>query len=345
MVDINMSGKQFFEHDVTLSKLSQPPRATFKARLAYETFGEKSKPAIMLPTCFGGTLATTTPFLYKSDQGNRSVFPTKDYFVIVVGLLGGGESSSPSNTESPHNGPNFPRTTYEDNIRLQHALCLSLGVTELFAYIGFSMGGQQSYHFAALFPDLVKNIVCIAGSAKTSAHNWSFLEGPKHALIMSEDFNEGHYTKPVQKGTLAWSRVYSTWALSPEWFRAKCWEQLGFETLEDYLNAWWSGGQDANDLLAMLWTWQHGDIGAYHQEDQGDLSKALGRIKANCLIMPTRTDQYFPPEDNEYEVKHLQHGTLRVVDTVWGHIAGGGNGTKEDTDFMKREIASFLGLS
>ncbi|QIX01284.1 hypothetical protein AMS68_006801 [Peltaster fructicola] len=337
-----MSGKQFFEREIELSALSEPPRAKFNARLAYETYGDASKPAVLLPTCFGGTLATTTPFLYKSENSDRPVFPIEEYFIIVTALLGGGESSSPSNTAAPLNGPNFPKVTYEDNVRLQHSLCVSLGVKELHAYIGFSMGGQQSYHFAALFPDFVKNIVCIAGSAKTSAHNWCFLEGPKHALIMSEDFKGGHYTEPVKRGTLAWSRVYSTWALSQGWFREKCWEQAGFKSLEEYLDAYWGGGQDANDLLALTWTWQHGDIAIYHQEDQNDLAKALRRIKARCLIMPTRTDQYFPPEDSEYEVKHLQHGELKVVETVWGHIAGGGSGTKEDTEFMKDEIASFL---
>lgn len=39
--------------------------------------------------------------------------------------------------------------------------------------------------------------------------------------------------------------------------------------------------------------------------------------------MPARTDQYFPPEDSEVEVKHLKKGELRVIETVWGHIAGG----------------------
>jgi homoserine O-acetyltransferase len=60
---------------------------------------------------------------------------------------------------------------YEDNIRLQYALCQALGVTQLAAYIGFSMDGQQAYHIAMLYPDFVQRIVVLASSAHTSWHN------------------------------------------------------------------------------------------------------------------------------------------------------------------------------
>ncbi|KAK4985430.1 hypothetical protein LTR50_005980 [Elasticomyces elasticus] len=338
-----MPDTKYFDREITLSSHSEPPSTKFPARLAYWAIGDPSFPAVLLPTCYGGTLQTTLGFLFNEQDGVEPVVPTSKYFVIVTGLLGGSESSSPSNAPEPWNGPNFPKTTYEDNIRLQYALCQSLGVKKLYAYIGFSMGGQQAYHMAALYPDFVERMSCIAGSARTSWHNWCFLEGPKAALVNSVDFDNGHYKEPAKKGTRAFSRVYSTWALSPGWFRQKCWEQLGFKSLEEYLEAWWSGAGDANDLLCLLWTWQHGDITVYYPEDEGDLAKTLGRIKAKCLIMPSRTDQYFPPEDNEEEVKHLRDAELAVIETVWGHIAGGGNGAKGDTKFMIERVGKLIG--
>ncbi len=39
--------------------------------------------------------------------------------------------------------------------------------------------------------------------------------------------------------------------------------------------------------------------------------------------MPASTDLYFPPADNEFEVKHMPNPALQVVDTPWGHFAGG----------------------
>ncbi|KAJ7647704.1 Alpha/Beta hydrolase protein, partial [Roridomyces roridus] len=205
------------------------------------------------------------------------------------------------------------------------------------------MGGQQAYHMAAIYPDFVARIVVLASSARTSWHNFSFLEGPKAALVNSVDFYEGRYQTPAVRGTRAFLRVYSTWALCPAWYRERCWESLGFSSLEDYLKAEWDGGSDANDLLCMLQTWQKGDISLFGpEEDRGDLPKALGRIKAKVLLMPSRTDTYFPPEDNEEELKHLQHGQLKVIESIWGHLAGGGGGTKEDTEFIKIQVREFL---
>ncbi|KAI9695777.1 MAG: hypothetical protein M1820_008450 [Bogoriella megaspora] len=335
----------YFSYDLKLSKQSDAPGLSFPVKLAYWAIGNPSHPAVLMPTCYGGTLASTLPFLYSEAAEKTStppVLPTSKYYIIICGLLGGSESSSPSNTPAPYNGKHFPQVTYEDNIRLQHALCINLGVNHLHAYIGFSMGGQQAYHFASIFPDFVSNAVCLAGSARTSWHNWNFLEGPKAALVTSVDFQDGDYmTKPL-RGQRAFGRVYSTWALSQEWYRQRSWEQLGFKSLEEYLDKGWSmGDADAHDLLCLLHTWQKGDISVYH--DVGDLPKALGRITARMMVMPSRTDAYFPPEDNEEEVKHLKKGELQVIPSIWGHLAGGGGGTTEDNEFIKQHIARFLG--
>ena len=60
------------------------------------------------------------------------------------------------------------------------------------------------------------------------------------------------------------------------------------ERWEDrFLNNW-----DANDLITLLHTWQAGDISQIR--DGGDLQACLSKIKAKGLIMPSKTDLYFP---------------------------------------------------
>ena len=74
------------------------------------------------------------------------------------------------------------------------------------AVIGFSMGGQQAYYWAVMYgtgPNpFLKHAVVICGSAKTSGHNYAFLEGPTSALITSHDYDGGRYKQngvnPVQ---------------------------------------------------------------------------------------------------------------------------------------------------
>lgn len=334
-----MPETQYFTKTLKLSPGSSHAGQEFDGKLAYWSLGDTSNPTVLMPTCFAGRLETTTPFLYNSES---SALPLSKYHVLVVGQLGGGESSSPSNQPAPFSGPDFPRVTYEDNIRLQHTLCQHLGIKHLEAYIGFSMGGQQAYHMGVLYPDFVSNIVLLATSAKTSAHNWSFLEGPKAALTSSVDFQDGKYQSQPKIGVRAFGRVYSTWALSQPWFRNQCWKAIGCDTLEQYLQENWHNSGDANNLLSMTWTWQNGDIASCFAEDKGDLPTALGRIKAKCLVMPSRTDMYFPPEDNEEEVKHIKNGKLAVIESIWGHLAGGGKGTDEDKKFINEQVSELL---
>ena len=76
--------------------------------------------------------------------------PTR-WFVVVPDMFGNGASSSPSNT------PGYPAlVTTADNVRAQRRLLAEhFGIDRLACAYGFSMGAQQSYHWAALFPDAV----------------------------------------------------------------------------------------------------------------------------------------------------------------------------------------------
>lgn len=92
----------------------------------------------------------------------------------------------------------------------------------------------------------------------------------------------------------------------------------------------------------MLRTWQLGDVSA-SSKFNGDLPAALRSIKAKALIMPGKTDLYFPPEDSEFEVANMSPGvgTYLPIPSIWGHWAGAG-GNKEDTKFLDEAIAKFL---
>lgn len=97
---------------------------------------------------------------------------------------------------------------------------------------------------------------------------------------------------------------------------------------------------DANDLLAMLATWQAADIGA-DPRFGGDFERALASINARAVVMPCRTDLYFPPEDSEIEVTHMRDAQLCVIPSVWGHMAGGGL-SPEDAAFIDAARARLL---
>ena len=75
----------------------------------------------------------------------------------------------------------------------------------------------------------------------------------------------------------------------------------------------------------------------------GDFKRALGAIVAKAIVMPSRTDLYFPPEDNELEVSHMPNAELRPFPSIWGHLAGGGGGSNpEDAKFLDDALNELL---
>ncbi|KAJ7221536.1 alpha beta hydrolase fold protein [Mycena pura] len=304
---------------------------------AYRTFGHISSPCLITSTAFGGKLKDLT-FMIGPD---KALDPSR-YFIIAFGLFGGGESSSPSTTPPPQDGPNFPKVTYHDNVRAQYTVVTKhFGIERVHAVIGFSMGGQLAYHWPYMYPDFVQRFAVICGSARTSGLNYCFLEGPKNAMLASEDFKGGHFTSPPLKGLSAFARAYSGWPYSAEWFRREKYKMDGtYANLEEFLSDIYDKsfveGWDANDLVSLVHTWQAGDI-----TEGGDLVKALNKIKAKGRIIPCRTDMYFNVDDSAEEVQNLPNSELVVIESIYGHTAGGG-GNEEDTAFIDKQLKVLL---
>jgi homoserine O-acetyltransferase len=315
------------------------------AKLAYKTYGrldaDRSN-AIVYPTWYSGRHWDNEWLI-----GEGMALDPSRYFIIVPNMLGNGLSSSPSNTPPPYDRARFPQVTVYDNVQAQHRLVTErFGIEKLPLVTGWSMGAGQTYQWAVSFPDMVERACPFCGSSKTSEHNIVFLEGVKAALTADAAWQYGWYDEQPVRGLRAMARVYAGWGFSQAFYWDRVYLELGYSSLEDFLVGFWEGffldGRDANNLLTMLWTWQNGDIGRTPGFD-GDHVKALSAIKARTIALPAEKDLYFPPEDEEYAVRHMPNAELRVIPGVWGHFAGGGLNaadTKFIDDVLKDLLAS-----
>ncbi len=327
-----------------LGNLALRSGATLRgARLAYKTYGRLNAArdnVIVFPTFFGGQ-----HYQNEAIIGPGQALDPERYFIIVPNMMGNGLSSSPSNTPMPYDRARFPPVSLYDNVAAQHRLVTeALGVEGIALVAGWSMGAQQAYQWGALYPALVERIAPICGSARTSRHNFVFLEGVKAALTADDAWAGGWYEKPPYKGLRAMGRVYAGWAVSQAFYREEVYLGIGYSSLEDYLVAFWEGrrlGADANDLLAMIDTWQRADISA-NPRYNGDFAQALGAIAARAMVMPGRTDLYFPPEDNEIEVAMMPNAELRPIESIWGHLAGGPGFNPPDAAFVDAALRELL---
>jgi homoserine O-acetyltransferase len=315
------------------------------AKLAYKTYGKLDPDkgnAIVYPTWYSGHHVDNEWLI-----GEGMALDPARYFIIVPNMLGNGLSTSPSNSPPPYDRARFPRVTVYDNVAVQHRLVTErLGIERLELVTGWSMGGGQTYQWAVSHPEMVRRMLPFCASARTSQHNIVFLEGVKAALTADGAFQEGWYDKPPTKGLRAMARVYAGWGFSQAFYWHRLFEtEMGYSSLEDFLVGFWEDlflPRDANNLLAMLWTWQNGDIGRTPGFD-GDTERALGAITARAIVMPAEKDLYFPPEDNEWEVTHMPNAELRVIPGAWGHFAGGGlDADQTDTKFIDDALKELL---
>lgn len=337
-----MTGQRDYEifeaGDVTLQSGSVFPAM----KLAYKTYGTLN-PAkdnvILYPTSFSAQHFDTEWLI-----GPDGVLDPTRYFIIIPNLFGNGLSSSPSNSGD---GP-FPQVSYHDAIAVQHRLLAErFGITKLALVYGWSMGGMQTYHWAALHPDMVARAAVVCGSARCAPYNYVFLESVKAALSGDPAFRDGRFVEKPVAGYRAMGRVYAGWAMSHGFYRDELWREAGFTSLEDYLVRNWDttfARRDANDLLAQAGIWQRGDISACAAFG-GDLDRALAAIKAHMLLMPGATDRYFDVRDNEGELPKLvnaKSAVLHPIPSLHGHRAGNPVNNPRDQAFIKAEIAALL---
>ncbi|MCR9254564.1 MAG: alpha/beta fold hydrolase [Alphaproteobacteria bacterium] len=338
-----MTGYHVFELGTTVL---QRGMTVPNLRLIYQTYGTLNQDrsnAILYPTSYAAQ-HTDTEWLI----GPGRILDPREWFIIIPNMFGNGMSCSPSNLGEPFGHGRYPEFTHWDNIHAQKRLLEEVfGIERLALAYGWSMGAQQALHWGAVFPDRVARICAVCGSAKTSEHNKVFLHGVRATLTADPAWRDGYFAERPVTGLRAMGRVYAGWALSQAFYREKLYIDAGFSSLEDWYVRSWEGfflRRHGEDLLSMLRTWELSDI-SDNTLFKGDIDRALGAITADTVIMPSRTDLYFTPEDSRREAAGIPNALYLEIPSKWGHRAGNPVLNADDTRFIARTVATLLDRS
>ncbi|MFN5116817.1 MAG: alpha/beta fold hydrolase [Cyanobacteriota bacterium] len=304
------------------------------ARLDYRVYGTPNP-------------ARTNLVLYPSSYGawpediDWAVGPVLDpsrWCVVLVSQFGNGRSSSPSNSGLGLVEGRWP-VCHADNVRAQRRLLEEVFRVEAPALVyGWSMGAQQAWHWGVLEPERTARLCCVCGTARTTPHNRLFLLSLRHALTSDPAWTGNGFTALPERGLRGFALIYASWAASQPFYRRGAHLQLGYASLEDYVERSWLPAyrrHDPRDLLAMLDVWLANDVAAaagLHQpgapdpgeSDPGDgaLAAALARIRARTTVVAGRHDLYFPPEDCAAEAALVAGSRFHVLESDLGHRAG-----------------------
>ena len=137
-----------------------------------------------------------SPGWFDGLVGPGKAVDTDKYFVVSVNALGSAHGSSGANRTDPRTGkpygPTFPEITLRDMVASQKLLVDSLGLKSLVAVIGPSMGGFQSFQWAASHPGFMKGIAASVTSPRAPSRG-NGLEALQKRLASDPHWNGGWY--------------------------------------------------------------------------------------------------------------------------------------------------------
>ena len=321
--------------------------------LIYETYGtlnaEKSN-AVLICHALSGTHHVAGK--YKPEDkyagwwdnlvGPGKPLDTNKFFVIGVNNLGGCAGSSGPATINPATnqpwGSQFPIVTVEDWVNSQAFLLDFLGIKQLAAVVGGSLGGMQALQWTIAYPERVRHALVIASAPNLTAQNMAFNEVARQAIITDPEFFNGDFyqqnTVPRRGLRIARMLGHITY-LSDDAMGVKFGRKLkdddihySFDAefeMESYLRYQgdkFAGEFDANTYLRMTRALDYYDPAANFG---GDLSQALAQVKAKFLVVSFTSDWRFSPARSREIVKALLDNERTVsyaeVTAAHGHDA------------------------
>ena len=274
---------------------------------------------------------------------------TDKFFVIGVNNLGSCFGSTGPMHVNPDTGrvygADFPVVTVEDWVNAQARLLDAMGIAQLAAVMGGSLGGMQALSWTLQYPDRVKHAVVVASAPNLNAENIAFNEVARRAIVTDPDFHDGHFYAQgvVPKRGLRIARMigHITY-LSDDVMNEKFGRELrqavtdnatGYKystldvefQIESYLR--YQGDKfseyfDANTYLLITRALDYFDPAREHG---GDLSAALARANCKFLLISFSTDWRFSPTRSREIVKALLDNRRDVsyaeIDAPHGHDA------------------------
>jgi homoserine O-acetyltransferase/O-succinyltransferase len=338
------------------------------ARIAYESWGVLNAArdnAILLFTGLSpsahaaATEADKTPGWWQKMIGPGLALDTRRYFIVCVNSLGSCFGSTGPASVNPANGKryglDFPEIAVEDIARAGYEATRALGIAQLFAVVGASLGGMVVAAFATMVPGGAKRLVSISGSPAASPFAIALRSVQRESILRDPDWQGGNYPpdQPPRNGMrLARKLGTITYRSATEWRQRFGRDPLTGNALraspfaprfavEGYLEAQaerFTRVFDANCYLYLSRAMDRFDLAEHGGSYQSALSRtALER----ALVIGVESDMLFPIHEQAAIAEALRQGG---VDTRFARLPSleGHDAFLVDVSRFDAELRAFL---
>ncbi|PKB14470.1 homoserine O-acetyltransferase [Novosphingobium kunmingense] len=343
-------------------------------RVAYETYGalnaDKSNALMIFHALTGDQcVASPHPVTGKPGWWLRMVGPGKPidtdrFFVICANVLGGCYGTTGPASLADDGEPyamRFPVITIRDMVRAQVAVLDALGIEQLHAVVGGSMGGMQALSFAANWPLRTRAALIVASTARHSAQNIAFHEVGRQAIMADPKWKGGDYYgagKGPDSGLAVARMAAHITYLSEEGMHDKFGRKLqdrpdgtkgaktfGFDAdfqVESYLRHQGLSFTDRFDANSYLYITRAMDYFDLAEEHGGRLADAFARTQARFAVVSFDTDWLYPTAESR-TIAHALNAAGAPVSFVELSAPFGHDSFLLDVPALDRVIAGFLG--
>jgi homoserine O-acetyltransferase len=318
-------------------------------KIAYERYGklntERSN-AILVTHAWTGD-AHAAGFHSEDDRkpgwwdnmiGPGKVLDTDRYFVLCSNTIGSCKGSTGPTSINPKTNReyrlSFPALMVRDMVRAQKLLINHLGINSLLAVVGGSMGAMQALEWGIHYPEMVRSIIPIAGTGRTSPMSIALNALARQAIYNDPLWKKGNYRQehPPADGLALARAVGHISFLSDASMQLKFGRRFSvrdgmfdffgkfeIERYLDYNGSNFVGRFDTNSFLYLAKALDLYDV-AWNFDS---LSEALDRLDCPSLWFAFSSDWLYPPQQTEEVVDELQRLNKPVdyhlIQSDYGH--------------------------
>jgi homoserine O-acetyltransferase len=336
--------------------LGQPLELELGGRLpsvtvAYETYGRLNASqdnAVLICHAISGDShvakhdAQDDPGWWDIAVGPGQVIDTDRFFVICPNLLGGCRGTTGPGSLNPISGkpygPDFPTITVGDMVEVQRRLMDHLGIAQLLAVAGGSLGGHQALTWAVRHPQRVRGIVALATSPRLTSQALAFDVVGRNAILRDPHFHGGQYYERPQGPNVglalarmighitylspqAMTEKFEADRLHPRDVAVEFEKKFSVGSYLGYQGAKFVERFDANSYVKLSLAMDLFDLGG----SPDDLAAAFRPARCRWLVASFSSDWLFPPDQSRAIVNALITNNAPVsycnIQSACGHDA------------------------
>ncbi|SEL61329.1 homoserine O-acetyltransferase [Roseateles sp. YR242] len=325
------------------------------ARIAYETLGRLNAArsnAVLILTGLSPDAHVSAhaddpaPGWWEAMVGPGRPIDTDRWYVVCVNSLGSCKGSTGPASINPATGfpygPDFPALSVEDIADAAAHTVRALGITELAAVVGASMGAMTSLALVGRHPGLARHLVNLSGAVHAQAFAIAVRALQREAIQADPDWQQGRYDArcfPL-KGMLAARKLgLITYRSATEWN-----ERFGRDRLDAAYTGTSAAGTDQLDMNFAVegylachahrfvrgfdpnaYLYLSRAIDGFDLGDQagGDADAALAQLRLHsALVIGVDSDILFPLAQQRQIANGLGEGGTRVTFLALASAAG-----------------------